>query len=1376
MKILCGKYFTAMLVLFFFFAPQLSAFYYPPITYLGIEQGLSNNAVRCIYQDHKGFMWFGTYDGLNRYDGNEFKVFRNKFNDGNSLINNWVLAINEDAANNLWIGTRQGISLYNSVTEKFDNAYFIPFEGRERRKITAVIRDIRRDDQGNMLITTEGQGLLFFSNGMGTARQIPFIQGKDREVNYDAQAIETDGRGNIWIFILKKGLCRFDGKTMQLTMVNNTLSSATCLKRDGQHLWVGTSDGLYKYDISTNTYTEQYSETERRLTYNKVTNLFLDKAKTLWIATNGGGINILNTITGQWTYLLPGNNNYSITSESVYAIYEDRDGRKWIGTLRGGINIIDPRKDRFQTIAHDPLNVNSVISNFIFSFCEAPDSSLWIGTDGGGLSKWDRRNNKFTNYRHSAVDPTSLSDNFITGIETDESGDTWIATFGGGLNRFDKTTHRFRHYACINTSSGIENKTVYNLYKDKPGRLWAGTLHEGALYLYNRKMDRFDLFDTRLTDLLTMSEDLQGNLWAGNLAGLVKIGTEAKKHVFFDMGKPVRAIHEDRQGNFWLGTEGGGLILFDRQQGKITARYTTDEGLANNAVLNILEDNNGCLWMSTFNGISKFNTVQRQCTNYYQGDGLPGNQFNYTAALALRSGEFAFGGIKGFSLFRPENILPATDKPAVLLTGLRINNIPLARENALINEKDNDEIKGIKVSYKQAVFSFDFTALEYSSPNKISYAYYMQGWDHGWNYVGNNRAATYTHLDEGNYLFRIKCTNAEGVWNKNEVALKIMVLPPWYRSWWAYALYLLIAVAVIYFYWHYRARQAKLEYEIKIAHLDAEKEKEMNEKKLSFFTNISHEFRAPLTLIINPVKELLDNDGARKETDISELNIVYRNARRLLSLVDQLLLFRKSDSAADKFKPAKLHFYNLCREVYLCFIQQARSKKIDYAFIGENVSLEIYADREKTEIILYNLISNALKYTPDGGKVSITISETSTDVTVLVEDNGYGIPKEAGDQLFEKFYQPERKDIPVKSGFGIGLYLVRHFTEQHKGKISYYSEPEKGTGFILELRKGTEHFGRDMIVEENPVWNALPEVLPGDADMEKIMDIVENDPLLTTIVTEKQAVLVVDDDEQIRQYVAGIFRNKFTVYEAASGEQGMAQVKEYLPDIIICDIKMSGISGIELCKTIKEDNELNHIPVILLTSSSAADTRLEGVEGGADDYITKPFEKELLVARVTNLLKSRNNLQKYFYSEITLNRKSLKISAEYKEFLEKCISIVEKHLEDDDFGVKTLLSELGMSHSNLFRRVKSVSGQSINVFIRFIRLRKAAELFINTNYNVNEIAFQVGINDTKYFREQFNKVFGMNPSEYIKKYRWPFNEHYTVNRESFNYGKPPAKK
>ena len=1342
-----------LLFVFCFFAQkQCRAFDGFPISYLGIEQGLSNNAVRCIYQDHSGFMWFGTYDGLNRYDGYSFKVFRNKFNDSSSLINNWITAITEDNRYNIWIGTRQGISLYNPLSSKLASIYYHSFEGSNIEKLSVQAMAIATTSE-NILVGTEGQGLLLCNQGETILTQIALQDKNGTTVNYSVAAIKSDIKGRIWLFIIGKGLCLYDQHSKIIQVINTVVKEASCMEADGEgNIWIGTANGLFLYNIGTNSFIKHLVEGPGMLSENKVVNLYLDGTKNLWISTDGGGITIMATLSGKARYLLPGNTKQSLTSEAVYAVYEDKQGRKWIGTLRGGINVIDPNKSRFQTISYDPVNPNGLIGNFILSFCEARDGSLWIGTDGSGLSVWDRKNNKFTNYRRNFSELNSLSNNFITCIKEDFKDQVWIATYGGGVNRFNRPANSFVHYQFKNEQEELEDKNIWLLYEDKDKDLWAGCVG-GAAYILNRASDQFEVFDNGLRNLLTLSEDRTGNLWGGDFNHLIKIDKKNKKYTFYLIEKPVRAIYEDRSGRFWVGTEGGGLLLFDKKTGKFL-RFTDADGLCNNSILNILEDDDGNIWLSTFDGISKFYIADKTFKNFYQNDGLQSNQFNYNAAIKLKTGEFMFGGIKGFNIFYPSSVVSSNNHPSFLLTGLRVNYNEVDKYSRFVVKTSDDHIRSIRIPYNQAVLSFDFAALEFSAADKISYGYYLEGWDKDWNY-GKSRTANYSNLTEGNYTLWIKSTDADGNWMKQQESLQITVLPPIYRAWWAYMIYILFAASIIYGYNYYRNRQNKLRYELKLVQIHADKERELNEKRLSFFTNISHEFRTPLTLIINPIKDLLKR--SEKPEEHSELNIVNRNAKRLLSLIDQLLIFRKADVEADNMKFSKHNFYDLCNEVYLCFVQQAKSNHQQYIFECNNKELCLYVDREKIEIALYNLISNAIKFTPPEGKIIFRVQDDGNDVQISVIDNGYGIPKEAVSRLFEKFYQAKSENAPAKSGFGIGLYLVKHFVEGHKGEVTFESEEGKGTSFFVTLKTGKDHLSGQRIYNDSSDQMIYLE------ELEEEVQYSTKESEQDEILTDRQTILVVDDDKSIRQYLLQVLKDKYETLEAVDGNEALKITQKKFPDLVISDIRMHGMDGIDLCKNIKADPSLNHIPVILLTGSFAQDVELQSLEGGADAYITKPFDKEILLARVQNIFNSRNELQKYFFNEITLQKSTLKISSEYKEFLDKCIAIVEDHLDDDDFSIKKLSAAIGMSHSNLYKKVKSISGQSITGFIRFIRLRKAAELLIKTDCNVNQAAFQVGISDIKYFRVHFNKLFGMNPSDYIKKYRQPFDKSYQLS-------------
>jgi len=1325
-----------------------------PVSYLGIEQGLSNNAVTSIYQDGNGFMWFGTYDGLNKYDGYGFKVFRNVINDKTSLTDNHVSVIHEDALRQLWIGTEKGLSIYNLKKSNFVTASFRASANAPLQPLKDVVRDIQRVGTGEMLVGTHS-GLLVFEKSGYVGLQIRFTQWKGRETNYDATALAYDSLRKIsWVFVYQAGLCQYDQQSKTLRLVNASIKQASCLKLDRKgNLWLGNENGLFRYDIHSNAYSNNLFPTR-----NRIVSLFQDKQNVLWIATDGNGVWTMPS-GGQPAPYLSTDGTSLVNSNAVYAVYEDNDGGKWIGTLRGGISVIRASSKLFKHITYTTPGQNNIIDNFILSFGEDEKSNVWIGTDGAGLRYWNRKKNTYTSFVHNAGDAKSISSNFVTNILHDARGDFWFATWFGGVNRLKNGSQSFEHFECINPETNSVENNAWLVFEDAQKKVWVSTTNDGTLYTFNRTTNRFDAFDPKITNIQSLFEDKNGDLWAGDYSSLIKIDRVNRRHQTYNLGYTVRSIYEDGNKNFWIGTDGGGLLLFNREKGTYQ-RFSTAEGLPSNSVLRILEDRKRNLWLSTYNGLCKFNPADKVCRSFSLSDGLQSNQFSFNAALALQSGEFLFGGIKGFNLFYPDSIYEKKEAPKMFLTSLRINNKPIEEDDSYVTERSLDQILKVVLPYEQATLALDFVALEYSGTDKIKYAYKLDEWDKAWNYVNNVRSANYSRLQEGTYTFKIKVTNTAGIWSEETKLLTIVVLPPWYRTWWAYLVYASIIAAVIYLYITYNKRQERLRYEIKLAHFENEKEKEITEKKLSFFTHISHEFRTPLTLIINPIKDLLQKIEAPDEHQ--QLRIVHRNARRLLSLVDQLLIFRKADVEADNMKFSKVNFYKLCHEVYLCFVQQAKLNHQEFLFQCDNKEIELYVDREKIEIALFNLISNAIKYTPEKRKIIFAVTENETEVEVSVEDNGYGIPKEAATRLYEKFYQANSEKAPAKTGFGIGLYLVKHFVEGHKGQISFESEEGRGTIFQVHLKKGKEHLEGQVILKEPQKEPAILEEL-AEEPQEVVALPVKKENRLEEVITDRHTILLVDDDKSIRQYLHQVLNEKYEILEAENGVEALKLAQTKFPDLIISDIRMNEMDGIQLCKQIKGDQSLNHIPVILLTGSYGPEVELQGIEGGADVYITKPFDKDILLAKVENLFKSRSELQNYFFNEITLKKNTLKISPEYKEFLDRCIAIVEKHLDDDQFTIKVLAREIGMSHSNLYKRVKLISGQSVSSFIRYIRLRKAAELMIRHDANVNQAAFQVGINDVKYFRVQFNKLFGMNPSDYIKKFREPFNKDYQIS-------------
>ncbi|UYQ95834.1 response regulator [Chitinophaga horti] len=1309
-----------------------------PVRYLGIQQGLSNNAITTIYQDAHGFMWIGTYDGLNRYDGYNFRIYRNVIGDSTSLSTNNVYCLEGDSMRRTWVGTQNGLNVFDPRTGHFSMPVFQSLKVKQQ-PLFGEISALKTINDNLLLAGSQRSGLVVFGKD-GKGRQIALPGG---EGSYHVHAIEYDRQRNkIWVFVQNYGLYTYDAATHRLTLASNNIRRANCMKADpAGNLWIGTEADLALYDPARNVVTHDFMPVK-----SPVIGLCFDRKNVLWIGCDGAGAYKLAPGAKQAIAFRGEGATGPINSNAVYAVYADRDDRMWIGTLRGGLNIIEPRPIPFEWVRYEG-KTGRIVENFILSFCQ-DGNSLYIGTDGAGLRNWNMDDNTYTEYRYDPKNTSALSSNFITNLVKDDQGDIWISTWFGGISRLKHHNKQFERYTLFNPNTGREENNTWTVYQDHRKTIWAGATNEGCLYRYNPVQNKFELFDAAIMNLQSIAEDSKGVLWGGNYNALIRIDRGKKQHQFYSINQPVRAIHETRKGEFWLGTQGAGLLLFDRSTGKYK-QYTTADGLPSNTVLRMLEDRQGNLWLSTYNGLARFNPVTKMVDHYSQEDGLQSNQFSFNAACALSSGRFVFGGINGFNIFNPDSVFSEETHPPLFLNHIKVGDRPIEAYPEYITERNRESVKHITLPFNQAVLSLDFVALDYSGADKIRYACLLEGWDKGWNYLEESRTASYARLQEGNYLFKVKVSQPGKGWSADTVLLRVTVLPPWYRSWWAYTIYLALIFGSIYAYVKYTRRQERLKYEIRLAHLENQKEKEHAERKLSFFTNISHEFRTPLSLIINPLRSRLD-----KAPDL-DLTVAYRNARRLLSLVDQLLLFRQADSGADGLKVSRFNIIGLCDEVYQCFIQQAAARKIDYQFRSPGREVPVQADYEKIEIALFNLLSNAFKFTPDGGAISLVLEEEGSEhISIRVSDTGCGIAEADQSSVFAKFSRTGSASTQ-KTGFGIGLYLVKHFVESHQGRVLLRSLPGKGADFTIVLPR----LAGEVIAEVHaPQSGTLLQELAEDAPAPVTApDLPEDGRVASEIVTDRKSVLVIDDDREIREYLQRLFSDKYHVMTAADGLEGFQTASSQLPDLIVSDVNMEGLDGVQLCRQVKASPVLGHIPVILLTAASSSDSRLEGVEGGADDYMTKPFDSQLLLARVETILKNRNLVQQFFFDSITLQQSTVKVPAAYQEFLQQAIQVVEANLETEDFTIQKFCKEMGMSRSSVYAKIKHVSAQSPNAFIRSIRIRRAAVLMLRENMNVNQAAFQVGIADARYFREQFVKLFGITPSAYIKKYRQSFN-------------------
>ncbi|TLU96595.1 hybrid sensor histidine kinase/response regulator transcription factor [Dyadobacter sediminis] len=1078
--------------------------------------------------------------------------------------------------------------------------------------------------------------------------------------------------------------------------------------------------------------------------------------------------------------------NQGITQRSVQSLFLDKDDNIWLGTYGEGVYLIGSIPEKFRLFEKKVIDSRAETYLRYYGMCTDRAGNLWLGTDGDGIYKANSSGQVLKHYRADGR-PGSITDGAVISAYRDSGGNLWFGTYSRGLFLYNPANDSFTPFNNDPGKPGsLPANDVRVIFEDSKKTIWVGT-NGGGLARLDRRTGNFTRFipsssSINSNDIRAITEDKKGNLWIGTYGGglnYLDTGTMQFTQFFNNPKKGIHlsnkiifSLYLDARDRLFVGSEGNGLLLYDTNR-KTAVQYLEKNGLASNVINAIQPESTDKIWVSTNKGLSRIDLSTSKIENFDQSDGLQSGQFNPGSVLHnAKEGYICFGGTEGWNLFYPKQIITSKYKPSVLVTGIQLFGKKVevgSRQNGkvLLNEPIGDKTR-ITLEPDQSVFSIQYAALNYAYPEKSQFAYKLEGLDADWNYVQYERTATYRYLPAGDYEFRVKSANQDGVWSEDYSSLYIRILPPWYQTWWAYLLYVTAVGAMICYYRKYQDRQAKLKYEIQLAQFETQKEKELNERKISYFTNISHEFRTPLTLIINPVRELLKNDPNQ---DAANLNIIHRNAKRLLSLVDQLLLFRKADQKQDELNLGVHDLPMLIKDVFQCFMHQAEQKNIQYEFVCEKEDLKITADIEKLEIALFNLISNAIKFTPDHGRVTVRLSDEGEQVEIRVEDTGIGIPADAGDQIFSVFHQYPDQRAVSKGGFGIGLFLAKTFVQNHFGELTYSSRPSEGTTFKMRLWKNHPELKLSK-AEENHLHHfsvfleelSVPDMVPsGETDSE-----AENaKPVTEQLNAKKPTMLIVDDDEEMLKYLAGMFQEQYRLIEAGSGEQGLQQIKKHAPDIVISDVMMGGMSGIEMCSKMKEDMAVSHIPVVLLTASSSLESRLKGIEGGADDYISKPFDKDLLMARVTSILKNRNDLQKYFYNEITLQSGDTKISPEYKEFLQRCIAIVESHITNPEFNIKVLASEIGMSHSTLYNRIKSISGQSTNGFIRFIRLRRAAEIMISSDMTIMETAEQVGINDIKYFREQFSNLFGMKPSEYIKKYRKPFHRKHSLSKEIF---------
>lgn len=1313
-------------------------------------------------------MWFGTASGLNRYDGYIFKVFRHKENDSTSLIDDLIVKVQEGPHNKFWIDTRYGQSIFDPVSEKASantSAWC-----RQLSLPVAPVIDIVKDKQGCFWFSQTGYGLSRYNPAAHTAMR--FTRSPVKSLTTDIADMAADNAGNIWV-MYKDGLLEgYNTATAKMIyskagLFNKKDELQYRLFADAENdLWIytdGNPQGVFCYSIKNNGLVHYHRDAKSNpLNTNLVTGIQQDNNGIIWIITDHGGVNLLNKKTGSiWHLKNKPEDLKSLSQNSVNAIYRDNTGIIWLGTYKKGINYYHENIIKFPVYRHLLSDVQSLPFDDVNRFVEDDKGNLWIGTNGGGLIYYDRSNGSFRTYKHNPANANSISNDVIVSLCIDHNKKLWIGSYYGGLDCYDG--QRFVHYKHDpQDATSISDNRIWEIYEDAQQQLWIGTL-SGGLNRFLPDINGFFRYRKEAGSLHSnyisaLAEDHDGNLWIGTEAGINVLNKQTNKftnytHDSKDQGSlssnNVMALLKDSRGNMWVATRDG-LNYFDKATNSFQ-HFNEANGLPENNILTLMEDNAHTLWLGTTNGISRAwvqhdanGIMQIQFRNYDERDGLQGREFNENAALKTKRGELIFGGANGFNIINPEAISHNTIMPDVVLTDLRVFD-KSAQPGEVINNRvllksAISEVKEITLKYYENIFSLEFAALNYSNPEKNQYAYKLEGFNNDWLTTdGTHRTITYTNLDPGTYTFRVKASNGDGVWNEKGTSLMVTILPPFWKTIPAFIIYALLVAAILFAARRLTIQRAHMRFQLAQQKKEAERVHELDLLKLKFFTNVSHEFRTPLSLIMAPVEKMLKHTQEPEQK--KQYQLIYRNARRLLALVNQLLDFRKLEMQELRLYPLLGDIVSFVKEVTFSFADMAAAKHIAFNFTTDIPSLQISFDPDKLERILFNLLSNAFKFTQEHGSIEVrlTMQPGNADnhnaqyVSIQVKDSGIGIPAEDKDKIFERFFQHDVPGSILNQGSGIGLAISKEFVRLHQGTISVESEPGQGTCFTVLL----------------PVTAPIEKQVTAANEEELLMETTDaqtGQPGKTG--RKKPVILIVDDNEDIRFYLKDNLRRNYTVFEAVNGAAGWEKTKQHQPDLVVSDVMMPVMDGMELCRNIKKDKSTSHIPVILLTARTAAEPKLEAFQGGANDYLTKPFSFEMLQSRIKNLLAQQEAMRKLFQKQVEVNPSEISITSVDEQFIRQSIETVEENISNADFSVEDLSRALHMSRVALYRKLLALTGKSPLDFIKTIRLKRAAQLLEKSQCTISEIAYEVGFNNPKYFARNFRKEFGVLPSEY----------------------------
>jgi signal transduction histidine kinase/ligand-binding sensor domain-containing protein/DNA-binding response OmpR family regulator len=1306
--------------------------------HLTTDNGLSQISVNSLYMDEKGFLWIATREGLNRYDGNFVKTYKLKKNDPGSLFCNNITRITGDKQGKVYLMCTEGIASFDIRSQKFttllkgsvdaiyyhDNLYIArrntieKFDAENHRFKTFITLPVKGcsitcmfvDNRHNLWIGTDKEGLFYIDR----SHRLKHVIGAST-----ISSIYQDSTGDLWIGTWSNGMYRIapNGRMtcIRTTATNGLLSNfvrSFCEDNEG-NIWIGTFHGLNKYNKRTNTFNSYVANNEPgSLSNSSIWCIIKDNQGTLWMGTYFGGVNYFNPEYEIYTMYRSGDNEHKeLSSPIVGRMTQDEHGNLWICTEGGGLNVFNPTTHTFKWYKHRE-GANSISQNNVKAiYYDRQHDVMWIGTHLGGLNKLDLRNGRFTIYRSRPNDASTLPSDIVRDIVP--YGNQLIIGTQSGVCLFNPANGRCSQ---LFTSSrmGREIKMVASLLIDKAGTLWIAATGQGV-YSYR--------FDTKRLKKYAHNESNPNSLSNNN----------------------VNNIMQDSYGNLWFSTSGCGLDRYRSASNDFDNFDMKKNGLASDCVYEVRESSikRGNLILITNQGFSEFNPWRKTFRNYGIMNGFPLSAINENALYITTDGTIYLGGVQGMLAFseRKLHLLP---KPyQFILSRLTVNGKEVVPgDDTGILDEDLCYSSRIVLKSDQSMFSIYFSTSNYIPANQDELYYRLEGFSTQWNKIYRNQSViTYTNLDPGTYTLVLKSSRA-GV---KEARIVIHILPPWYRTWWAYLLYLIILGSLSwYLITDYKTR-IRLGESLKYEKKHTEDVEELNQSKLRFFTNISHEFRTPLTLIIGEI-ELLMQSRSFTPSMYKMILGIYKSCNQLQDLITELLDFRKQEQGHMKIKVAPHNIVSFLYENYLLFDEYAAGKQINIIFNKAEDDIEVWFDQRQMQKVINNLLSNAMKHTRPKDSISITVSKEDKEVKIMVSDSGEGIDAKEIERIFDRFYQAERLDsLNTGAGTGIGLALTKGIIELHHGSIEVESELGKGTSFIITLPLGKAHFKEDQIATES---NNVQQISIDKKEELTIEEPLEIDEEIKERIKDAR-MLIVEDDESIRNMLNSIFKAYYQTTLAVDGEDAWEKIQEEEPDIVLSDVVMPRMSGTELCRKIKGEFNTCHIPVVLLTARTAVEHTVEGLKLGADDYITKPFNVNILISRCNNLVNSRRILQEKFSKQPQMSAQMLATNPIDKKMLDQATAIIEQHLDDPEFNVNIFAREMGLARTNLFAKLKAITGQTPNDFIQTIRLHRGALLLRNNpELNVTEISDQIGFSSSRYFSKCFKEIYHVSPLAY----------------------------